>query len=40
VQLGAQPIEMRRFAGNDSAVKSSPNGLDLRRQPAAIGELE
>ena len=40
VQFVAQSIEMRRFAWDDGTVESSTNGLDLRRQPEAIGEFE
>ena len=40
VQLVAQPVEMRRLAGNDGTVESLANGFDLCRQHAAVGELE
>jgi S-adenosylmethionine:tRNA ribosyltransferase-isomerase len=40
VQLVAQPIKMRRVAGNDGTAESIPNLLDLRRQHAAVAELE
>jgi len=40
VQLVAQPVEMRRLAGNDGTVESLANGFDLCRQHAPVGELE
>jgi hypothetical protein len=40
VQLVAQQIEMGRLVSDDGTVESGTNGLELRCQSAAIGELE
>ncbi len=39
-QLVAQLVEMRGVAGDDRAVESAANGLDLSREHTAIGEFE
>ena len=40
LELRAQAVEMRRLARDNGAIESLTNGFDLRRQLAAVGELE